>query len=260
MRAKQILLSFDVEEFDTPTLDYGKELSLEEQFKVSTEGLMNVLILLDKYNAKATFFTTANYAIHHPELMNEIAEKHEIASHGYYHSTFDYKDLKKSKDKLEEIINKPIVGYRMARMMPLDKNEISKAGYTYDSSVHPTYIPGRYNNLKEPRTFFKIKDLLEIPASVSPILRFPLFWLTFHNFPFWFVRHLSSKTLKKDNYLNIYFHPWEFVNLRDKEKFGLPFYITNRSGKKLLNNLEKFIVWGQKRAEFTTFQEFIKYE
>ena len=148
MQNKQILLSFDVEEFDVP-MEHGKELTLEEQFRCSTEGLLKVLDLLNRYNARATFFTTANYAIHHPELMKKIVKKHEVASHGYYHKICAPGDLERSKETLEEITGDTIVGYRMAQMMPIDKSTISAAGYSYDSSIHPTYIPGRYNNLKE---------------------------------------------------------------------------------------------------------------
>lgn len=258
MESKQILLSFDVEEFDVP-MEHGKELSLEEQFRCSTEGLLKILDLLDKYNARATFFTTANYAIHHPEIMKNMVKKgHEVASHGYYHKICEDGDLERSKKVLEEITEESIVGYRMAQMMPIDKAIISKAGYSYDSSIHPTFIPGRYNNLKEPRTFFQTGGLLEVPASVSPMLRFPLFWLSWHNLPFWLMKHFANRTIEKDNYLNIYFHPWEFIDLRDDEKFGMPFIIKNKSGEKLLTNLEKLIKWGQTKGDFVTFKEFIK--
>jgi hypothetical protein len=35
----------------------------------------------------------------------------------------------------------------MAGLQPVDDAEIEKAGYEYNSSMNPTYIPGRYNNL-----------------------------------------------------------------------------------------------------------------
>ena len=59
------ILSFDVEEFDTP-LEYGKNMSMDEQMHVSETGLRAVLGLLEAHQVTATFFTTANFALHHP--------------------------------------------------------------------------------------------------------------------------------------------------------------------------------------------------
>ena len=101
---KQVLLSFDVEEFDTP-LEYGKKLDLEEQFQVSLSGLNALLMLLEKYKIIATFFTTANFAKRFPELIIKMNKTYEIASHGFYHSSFEVKDLLDSRLALESIIN-----------------------------------------------------------------------------------------------------------------------------------------------------------
>jgi len=54
---------------------------------------------------------------------------HEIASHGFYHSSFETADLRKSKEALEELTGQPVNGFRMARMMPVEEEEIHKAGY-----------------------------------------------------------------------------------------------------------------------------------
>ena len=35
----------------------------------------------------------------------------------------------------------------MARMMPVSEVEVAKAGYTYNTSLNPTFIPGRYMHL-----------------------------------------------------------------------------------------------------------------
>lgn len=249
------ILSFDVEEFDTP-LEYGKNLPMAEQMQVSETGLRAVLGLLDAHRVTATFFTTANFALHHPELMREMAAKHEIASHGYYHSSFENADLKKSKDTLENIIQMPVTGYRMARMMPVSELEIARAGYLYNSSLHPTFLPGRYNNLSEPRVPFWQQGVLQIPASVTPGIRFPVFWLSFKNFPLPWIQAATRAIWKADSCVNLYFHPWEFADISDKAKFGLPFYVSRHSaGGALLHKLERYIVWGKKHSAFTTFAD-----
>ena len=84
-----ILLSFDIEEFDAP-LEHGVELPFEEQMRTSVEGTRKILACLARHRVKATFFCTANFALHAKDLILDIQKGgHEIASHGFYHSSFD---------------------------------------------------------------------------------------------------------------------------------------------------------------------------
>ena len=249
---KLILLSFDVEEFDTP-LEYGKELTLEEQFEVSLKGLEEILSLLERYGVTATFFTTANFSQRFPELLKKMSQSYEVASHGFYHSSFQVEDLLSSRNAIEKVIGKKVHGYRMARMMPVDDEEIRKAGYVYNASLHPTFIPGRYNNLDKPRTWFMKEEVLQIPAAVTPLVRFPLFWLSFKNFPLSVIKTASRWIMREDGYVNLYFHPWEFTDTTDKQKFGLPFYVSD-NGRKMCSKLENYIRWGQQKGyTFTTY-------
>lgn len=47
-----ILLSFDIEEFDMP-LEYGKDISFQDQMEISRKGTIIILDLLKKYQIKA---------------------------------------------------------------------------------------------------------------------------------------------------------------------------------------------------------------
>lgn len=242
-----ILISFDIEEFDMP-FEYGKEISFKDQINISILGTNIILDLLNKHNAKATFFSTAIFAINAPnEIKRIIDEGHEIASHTYFHSEFKNEDLLLSKQKLEEITKTEVIGLRMPRMYPVDNQEVFKAGYVYNSSINPTYLPGRYNNFHKPRTYFNENNVVQIPASVSPIIRFPLFWLSFHNLPLWLYKMLCNWTLKKDKYLNIYFHPWEFTDLNQPERFGFPDYVSKNSGDKMTERLDNLLTWMNKK-------------
>lgn len=254
----KILLSFDIEEFDVPG-EHGVDLPLAEQVRISQEGTYALLEVLRKHQVKATFFTTANFAQHSPELMTMIlAEGHEVASHGYYHSTFEVGDLKKSKDALEAQLGVEIRGYRQARMMPVPEEEIARAGYTYNTSLHPTFIPGRYMHLTAPRTYFIKENVLQIPASVTPYVRFPLFWLSCHNLPFSLYMWLCRRTLRHDGYLVTYFHPWEYYDLNSRPELNLPYIIRNNSGQEMVRRLDKWVAgFLREGARFVTFTEFI---
>ncbi len=253
-----ILLSFDIEEFDMP-FEYGKDISFEDQISISRMGTIIILDLLKKHDIKATFFSTVVFAKEVPDLIERIInEGHELASHTYYHSNFEVSHLKLSKDTLEELSGSEVIGFRMPRMYPVDEKEIEKAGYLYNSSINPTYLPGRYNHFDKPRTYFKLNNVWQIPASVSPWFRFPLFWLSFHNLPQFVYQFLAKWTYKKDKYLNIYFHPWEFTDLNQKDRFNFPSYVSRNTGDNMTKRLDEFIKWAKKKnLTFGTFKAFL---
>lgn len=254
-----ILLSFDIEEFDMP-LEYKRTISFDDQISISISGTSIILDLLKKHKIKATFFSTAVFASNSEKIIQRIVtEGHELASHTYYHSQFKNADLLLSKQRLEEITGQKINGLRMPRMYPVDDFEVEQAGYQYNSSINPTYLPGRYNHFDKPRTYFKKQNVWQIPASVTPIIRVPLFWLTFHNLPLWLYKILCSWTLKNDGYLNLYFHPWEFTNLKNRTRFGFPSYVSRNSGIAMKNRMENFIIYMKnKNYKFCTFSDLIK--
>jgi peptidoglycan/xylan/chitin deacetylase (PgdA/CDA1 family) len=253
-RTKKFILTLDIEEFDAP-LEYGRNLPETEQFEISRLGLEAVLQVLERQNIRATFFVTAHFALQHPDLIRKLAEPFEIASHGFFHSSFEADHLLQSRRTLEAITGKSVLGYRMARMMPVPEEAIAEAGYMYNSSLNPTFIPGRYNHLKMPRLPFLQSGVWQIPASVTPGIRFPLFWLSFKNFPLFVLQWASQWIHRRETYVNLYFHPWEFTDISDKEKYGLPFYISRFSGEKMLIKLEAYLVWAKKRGEFITFAD-----
>ena len=249
---KVVLLSFDVEEFDVPE-EYGQLIPDAVKFSVSLTGLHVVLQVLEALEIRATFFTTANFALHHPDLIRAIAQTHEIASHGFYHSSFEVADLQTSRETLAAISRTPVTGFRMARLQKVDDQDIEGAGYVYNSSVNPTYLPGRYNNFFKPRTAHYSHSLLNIPVSVTPLIRFPLFWLSFKHLPLSLYQVASAYTLQCDRYLSLYFHPWEFTDI---SSFAVPGYIKLHSGQSMVRRLQRYLTWLKSQADFITYDEF----
>ncbi len=237
MYQQKIYLTFDLEEFDI-TSEFKNSIEWQEQINVSVDGLKNLLQVLNKHEVTATFFTTAAFANEQPAIVKQLSLTNEIASHTFYHSSFKNEDLKNSILALQQITGENIYGLRMPRMRQVDVQIIKQAGFTYDSSINPTRLPGRYNYTHLPRTSFFDQNLLRIPASVSPFFRLPLFWLAFKNMPYMLYKYLAKRTLKKDGYLNLYFHPWEFANLKT---YSLPGYVKKPSGVQLLKKLDRLI-------------------
>ena len=249
---KRILLTFDVEEFDIPQ-EYGRDIEAQEQISVTVDGLQTVLELLDQLHITATFFTTAHFALSQPDLMKQVARKHEVASHGYYHSSFELKDLAKSRQVLEQVAGTRVVGFRRPRFAETDCAAIREAGYRYASSENPIWLPGRYNNLLKPRRVYRVGELLQIPVSASPYVRFPLFWLAFKNAPLPLVRFFSWHTLAHDGYLNLLFHPWEFADISG---YNLPSYVARHGGRTMSMRVQSYLRWLAGEGQFCQCADF----
>ncbi len=254
LKQPTILLTFDVEEFDLP-LEFKEEIALSRQMEIGKTGLNVITTVLYEHAIACTLFTTGSFAQTFPEAIKELSAKHEIASHSLFHSTFKTADLLESKLLLQNITGEQVEGFRMPRMKPVDMSDLKNAGYSYDASINPTILPGRYNNLHLSRTFYREKNLLRLPGSVTPNLRIPLFWLSFKNFPYKLFSKLAMQTLQRDGYLSLYFHPWEFTDI---SIFKLPFYIKRLSGIALTERLNMLIDDLKKEAVFSTVKDYIK--
>ena len=252
-----VLLSFDTEEFDVPR-EHGVDISLDESMAVSVEGTNRILDILKECGVRATFFCTVTFAEHAPQVMQRImAEGHEVASHDLNHWKPQPGDAVRAKVALEQLCARPVLGYRQPRMQPVDTDELKNAGYRYNSSMHPTMIPGRYMHLNMPRAPFFDGGVLQIPVSVSPCLRMPVFWLACHNYPQWLYRWLCRRTLRHDGRFVIYFHPWEFVNLNENREWRIPWVIRRNSGDEMARRLKALIDMMKKiDSDFITYTEF----
>ena len=254
-----ILLSFDTEEFDVPR-EHGIDISLEEGVCVSVEGTCRILDCLIANGVKATFFCTGNFAQQAPATLRRIIDEgHEVACHGVDHWRPKTDDVLQSKQILEDVTGLPMKGYRQPRMFPVSDEDIQNAGFLYNSSLNPAFIPGRYMHLTTPRTWFMQGDVMQIPASVTPLLRFPLFWLSLHHLPQWLYHAMVRRVLRHDGYFVTYFHPWEFYDLQAHPEYRMPFIIRHHSGWEMVNRLDRLVKMLKNRGEeFITYAEFVQ--
>jgi hypothetical protein len=188
---KVICFTIDVEP------DFGG--LLDEDMYFGIDNLKRLIEIVRKYNIKITAFVTGKTVEDRPiviDLLQEIDA--EIEQHSYNHQVghgSKLKDIEKGIESYEKTFGKPPNGYRAPQGI-ITKEEISflqHAGVKYDSSIFPTFFPGRFNRLGFPTNPFYLghSKLVEIPFSVLPRIRIPISLsymqlIGFNNFKFLF--------------------------------------------------------------------------
>ncbi|HET8903825.1 MAG TPA: XrtA system polysaccharide deacetylase [Saccharospirillum sp.] len=201
--------------------------AMPSRVEANTDAL---LALFERKGVKATFFVLGWVAERHPELIRRLADHgHEIASHGYSHQliytqtpAIFTEETRRSKDILENIIQKPVTGYRAASYSITHRSlwaldVLSDLGFTWDSSIfpirHDNYgIPG------SPREPYLLKTgnggvLREFPLTTARMFgqNIPAAGGGyFRQFPYPVFRHLFRQASGGDRVPQMfYLHPWE---------------------------------------------------
>ena len=251
------LLTIDVEDYYqvavfSRVVGYPRWSEYENRVEKNT---LRILEILNRADVKATFFVLGWIAERMPTLVREIdAQGHEVASHGYRHRSIQEQtrqefrdDVRSAKKILEEIIKKPVYGYRAPTYSIMEKtlwalNILSEEGYRYDSSIFPIRHD-RYGIPAAPRIPFvtrlcqthptRIEDLvsarlsscndygncrippdgiLELPPATVRILKnnFPVAGGGyFRLLPYGFVKWGLKRINQEGNLFVFYIHPWE---------------------------------------------------
>lgn len=192
------------------------------------KDFIKLLDLISEKNVAVTCFFLGWIAERFPHLVKEAAARgHEIASHGYshrlvYEMTEDefYHDAIKSKNVIEDIAGRPVLGYRSAgfsitKDTPWYFENLIKAGYKYDSSVFPG--PRGHGGLKSDRYGpYLIKgragNIIEFPITLAKFLskRICFFgggYLRF--FPYLLIKSMGRRVLSEGRPVIFYVHPRE---------------------------------------------------
>lgn len=187
----------------------------------------SILELLAEKRVKATCFIVGWIAERYPDLVLEIDRQgHEIACHSYWHRKIyeltpeEFReDTRRAKETLENIIGKPVYGYRapsysITRKSIWALDILAELGFHYDSSIFPVYHDN-YGIPDAPRFAYRLEQqgMMEYPIST---VRFPGINLPiagggyFRFFPYWAtrmaLRHINSKEQQP---FIFYLHPWE---------------------------------------------------
>lgn len=223
-----------------------------------------ILELFENKGLKATFFCLGWVAEREPALIKAIVDAgHEIASHGYSHQlvykqtpeTFK-EETKRSKELLEDICQKPVVGYRAASYSITAKstwalNILSELGFTWDSSIFPIKHDN-YGMPASPERPYLIelengRTLTEFPLTTAKVGPFSLPAAGggyFRQYPYALSRWLFNRASDNQTKPQIfYLHPWEIdteqPRIENASRFSKFRHYTNIG--KCMSRLERMI-------------------
>ncbi len=247
---KSLLLTFDVEHF---SVYRGSFQDKKDYFDISKKGLEEIYRLLKKHQLPATLFLEEIFAERYPKLISRFFDLGcEFALHCYRHDQkyAHYPEsesrtiLSRAKKNLEKLFGVKIIGFRGPGMSRPSYRVLHDIGIRYDSSLHPMLLPGYYHNLFATRNIHVVDSVVEIPISVTPLLRLPLSWLWFRLFGVSYEKICSRLALLNSDYLNLYFHPWDFADFRSLSfDYPLRALIAHHSGDIALRNLDRYLSW-----------------
>lgn len=229
-----IVLSFDVEEHDRIEAAVGLPVSAGRRREYADRMAASTYRLLDQLaaagNVPATFYVVGQIAETHPRLVRAIADAgHEVGSHSHAHTSVRRQtaagfreDLKRSVDTLQQIIGRPVGGFRaptfsLTRVTAWAADVLIESGLRYDSSVFPIRHD-RYGVPDAPRYPFWLE------GEAGRILELPLLTLQvwgknvpvagggyFRLFPPAVLRAGIGRLPTDTPSVGVlYFHPWEF--------------------------------------------------
>lgn len=272
------MLSLDVEEyFQVEAAAAGVSRDQWESIpRRLGPALDRALDLLAAFKTSATFFVLGWVAERDPPFVRRIAEAgHEVASHGMGHrmvgqlSAEQFRDdVRESRALLEDIIGRPVVGYRAPTFSVTHRTAwaidvLAAEGYQYDSSVFPIRHD-RYGVPDAPRFIHRAigpggGSLIEIP---------PLTWRLgsvnwpvggggyLRLLPVWTVGAALRAAQARGRPGMIYLHPWEL----DPDQPVLPMGRLTRWRHRVgLRRTAGKLSWLLERFRFSTVAECLRH-
>ena len=216
--------------------------------------------LEEKYGAKSTFFFLApektsldsNYVI--DELREELREIRAagwgIGLHGGYDSYNNLDAITNEKERLENALGEKVVGYRnhfLRFKVPGTWENLSRAGFKYDSTLGYADMPGFRNGMCHPHKPFNLEtnkeiDITEIPLTIMDGTFFDYMKLGCGE-AWQLTKKLMDKTAKLKGVITILWHNTHMTGERLKLYEKILSYGKERnawmtSGEEIVKNLE----------------------
>jgi len=144
-----------------------------------------ILDALERHHIRVTLFTTGEFVTIYPALFQRmVAAGHEIASHTMTHRPYFSigdeefeQEIATSRTFLEQSAGRRVRGFRapLGQIPPNVSGLLHRHGYTYDSSIAATHIPGHFQGLFTPRRMYRpALDNVRREDGRSPFWEIPI--------------------------------------------------------------------------------------
>jgi peptidoglycan/xylan/chitin deacetylase (PgdA/CDA1 family) len=195
----------------------------------------DIIALEEKYSAKSSFYfmaldkTDMNFNYNLGDMKSEL--KHitdngwEVGLHGGHNAYNNLDEIKKEKERLEEVLGKKVIGYRNHNLrfkVPDTWELLSKAGFKYDATFGYAGCAGFRNGMCHPFKPFNLVtnkeiDILEIPLTIMDVTLFDYMKLDIEGA--WEITKLLIDTVENHNgVITILWHNNTYM-VDDKLKF-----------------------------------------
>lgn len=270
------IFSMDIE--DWYHLDYFAGKSVDPKYTMM-DGLDVYREILGHYQIPSSYFILGELISPLESKLRELAEDGEdIGVHGWSHMrpllidpTELQKDLTHTKNILEDIIQKPVLGYR-APCCSLDRDRLDivrDVGFVYDSSrilfkEHPLYGALDMDGFSEQiPNVFRSGEFFEFQLSTLPLAGFniPVSGGGYIRiFPWFVMSNLIKNYMRHNEIYLLYIHPFELsrkkppnlpkgISFSTKARFNLGLGGVEKKLHKLIQLLKA------EKYEFVTFAE-----
>ncbi len=222
---KNAILSLDIE--DWYHLDYFSGKTFDRSYSM-LDGLEVYRRIIEHHNVPSSFFVLGEITQPLKTVLSELCEAgHDVGSHGRSHIrplTMDVQkfesEVKSCKQELEDILGKPVIGYR-APCFSLDRERLDilrNVGYKFDSSRirfgdHPLYGDLNMDGFQENYpAIYRSDEFFEFEVSTLPLVgkRIPVSGGGYLRiFPWVVMKRLLECYLKKNSLFTLYIHPFE---------------------------------------------------
>ena len=233
-----ILLTFNIINPDRIFENTGA-LKSEEILEITIQNTKALLRSLERQEILATFFIEISLIAHLDKLVKKIInDGHEIS---FYNIDSTIEQIELIKKNTEDLIGKQIRGIRM-KEAAFDLSTIQSLRFTYVSLIEETALIFPFKRFERKAPYTEEHGLSILHDSISPYSQIPYNDFVFQMIPLSYYESMVIETIKKDEFVLVYLNSWQFTDF-EKLQFEIPFYKKYRSGKKLQDKVDQFLIW-----------------
>lgn len=270
---KYAIITMDVEDWYHT---YFPDNNVDRSYSL-LDGLDIALEYMDKKNIKGSFFVVGEIADQIKDTLREMDDQgHDIACHNWVHirsedmTEEEFKNqLLKAKNKLEEILEHEVTGYRAPSFSLNDKlfDVMRSLGFKYDSSKLKSQRSEKYGFLNLSGftevypCIYRDKDFLEFEVSTQKIgsMNMLLGGGYIRMLPWFFMKQMHKKYLKTGKPYVLYFHPIDLSKKQMPKVNGISIdrYLRTHIGRRtMIKKFKRVINMLEKNGyEFMTFEQ-----